>query len=263
MTTQQYSVIGGVLLLFLVLYLGCDTKPPKQAQVEKSRVLQAEATDVNVLMREAHDKLSSSDLGVIQILQENLAAATVDSLKMPILEQLSSTWMASGHPAIAGHFAQQIAEIASTDEAWAITGTTFYLGIRRSEDEKTRTFCSQRAVKAFENAISINPAEVKHQVNLALTYTELPPANEPMKGILMLRELEQSFPESVLVQTTLARLAVQTGQFDRAQVRLDKALALEPDNKTAVCLAAQVYANLGDEAKAARFDQQCQRLTAQ
>jgi hypothetical protein len=263
MTKQQYFTIGGVLLLFLVLYLGCERKAPKQAQVEKSRVLQAEATDVNVLMREAHDKLSSSDLGVIQVLQQDLANAKTDSLKLPILEKLSSTWMSSGHPAIAGHFAQQIAEIANTDEAWAITGTTFYLGIRRSEQEKARTFCSQRAVKAFENAISINPSEVKHQVNLALTYTELPPANEPMKGILMLRELETSFPQSALVQTTLARLAVQTGQFDRAQVRLEKALALEPDNKNAICLAAQVYANLGDEAKAASFDQQCQRLTGQ
>lgn len=257
MTKLQYIVIGSALLLFLVLYFGCETKPPGQQQVEQTRILQAEATDVNVLIREAHDELPVDQLSTIQALQQELGQATEDSLKVEVLKQLSGRWYENGQPAIAGHYAQEIAELEGTEAAWSIAGTTYAICVQRSEADKVRTFCNQRAIKAFESAISLDPNNVSNQVNLALTYTEIPPPNEPMKGVLMLRELEQSFPESALVLTSLARLAIQTSQFDRAIQRLNQALELENDNLNAICLLAQAYAGAGNQAEAKAYDERC------
>ena len=260
MTRQQYILIGSVTLLFLILYFACETKPPGQQQVEQSRLLQTEATDVNLLMREAHDELPASQLSTIQAIQQELAAAETDSSRIDILQQLSGRWYENGYPAIAGHYAQEIADLQGTEDAWSICGTTYAICVQRAEEDKVRQFCNQRAITAFENAISLNPNQVRHQVNLALTYTENPPPNEPMKGVLMLRELEQSFPESPIVYTTLAQLAVRTGQFDRAIQRLNQALELEPENLNAICLLAQAHAGAGNAAEAQAFEQQCRNM---
>lgn len=260
MSRQQYILIGSVTLLFLILYFACETKPPGQQQVEQSRLLQAEATDVNVLIREAHDKLTASQVSTIQAIQQEFAQTSEDSARVDILQQLSGRWYENGYPAIAGHYAQEIADIEGSEEAWSIAGTTYAICVQRAEDDKVRQFCNQRAITAFENAISLNPNEVRHQVNLALTYTDAPPANEPMKGVLMLRELEQTFSESPLVYTSLAKLAIRTGQFERAIQRLSQALEIEPNNLNAICLLAQAYAGTGNVAEAQAFDQQCQNM---
>jgi cytochrome c-type biogenesis protein CcmH/NrfG len=84
-----------------------------------------------------------------------------------------------------------------------------------------KAFCNQRAVQAFENAISLNPDNASHRLNLALTYTEMPPEDNPMKGILLLRELQEQYPENTQVLNALGRLAIQTGQYARAVERLD------------------------------------------
>lgn len=260
MTRQQYILIGSVTLLFLVLYFACETKPPGQQQVEQSRLLQAEATDINLLIREAHDELPASQVSTIQAIQQELAQTSADSARVESLQQLSGRWYENGYPAIAGHYAQEIATITNTEEAWAIAGTTYAICVQRAAEEKVLQFCNQRAITAFENAISLNPDEVRHQVNLAMTYTELPPANEPMKGVLMLRELEGTFPESPLVFTSLAKLAIRTGQFERAIQRLTQALELGPDNLNAICLLAQAHAGAGNAAEAKAFQERCQNM---
>ena len=73
MTIKHWAAISAFLLLFLVMYLGCDTKPPEQVAIEKSRALNAESTDITNLEREAMASLEGiaandiCDIGWIQI----------------------------------------------------------------------------------------------------------------------------------------------------------------------------------------------------
>ena len=91
MTRLQYILIGSVTLLFFVLYFACETKPPGQQQVEQTRLLQTEATDVNLLIREAHEKLSASQVSTIQAIQQELAQTNADSARVEILQHLSGS----------------------------------------------------------------------------------------------------------------------------------------------------------------------------
>jgi predicted Zn-dependent protease len=132
--------------------------------------------------------------------------------------------------------------------------------VQRSEEEKVRAFCTNNAVEAFENAISLNPSNISHQVNLALLYAENPPSDNPMKGITMLLDLNREHPENVLVLNNLARLAIRTGQYDRAIERLEKARSIEPDNANTSCLLAQAYEGSGNTEQAEAFGEQCRKL---
>lgn len=262
MTKAQYGLSGSALLLFFLLYFGCKTKPPAQQELEKSRLLNAEQTDVNVLLKEAKGSMTSGQQAEVFLLEEALAAVAEaeDTAKIETYKQLASKWFSLGHPGISGHYAQEIAEVENTEEAWSIAGTTYTICVQRAEVEKVRDFCTKRAIQSFESAISLNPANVQHKVNLALCYTENPPADNPMKGILMLRTLDDENPEDALINTSLARLAIQTGQYDRAIQRLQTVLQNEPANNTANCLIGQAYEKAGKAEEAVPFIEKCNTI---
>ena len=257
LSRTQLAVILGALGLILVLYFGFATKPPAQRQVEATRALNAESTDVTLLIREAHEALSAAQNATIAALEQNLEQAAVDSVRVEVLKQLSGQWYEVDQPAISGFYAQEVAQVLNTEEAWSIAGTTYAICLQRTQEERVREFCSNRAVQAFESAISLNPQNVAHKVNLALTYTDHPPADNPMRGVLMLRELQEQYPENPLVLVSLGRLAIRTGQYQRAVQRLQQALAIEPGNRNALCLMAQAYEGLGDQKLARAYNERC------
>lgn len=257
MTNLQYIVIASAISLFLILYFGCEIKPHGQEALEKTRALAAKSTDINTLLMEAKAQISAKESANILALEQEMATISADSSKVELYKQLSSQWYRLEHPAIAGFYAEQIAEIHGTEEAWSIAGTTYSIGIQRTPAGKVRDFCTDGAVKAFENASSLNPEEVAHKTNLALVYTDNPPQENPMKGILMLVDLNKQHPENVSVLMNLGRLAIKTGQYDRAIVRLDEAIRLDADNSDAICLLVKAYKGLGNMAKMQEYQQKC------
>jgi tetratricopeptide (TPR) repeat protein len=263
MTKLQYGYLVGSVILFVILYFGCDTKAPGHDQIETTRELSIETVNVQSLIKSAQNSLSSSSLSAIGLVEEELSGLsdTDTSRRIELLKQLSGRWYEASQPAIAGHYAEEIALLENNESAWSIAGTTYAICAQRSDAADVRSFCANRAAMAFQHAISFAPDDVSHQINLALTYTENPPASEPMKGILMLRELQTKFPENVSILNSLAKLALKTNQFDRALQRLRQAEALEPDNPATLCMLAKAYEGTGDQANATLYQQKCDRST--
>ncbi len=253
---QHYATIVVSIIILLVLYFGFDVVPKEQKKAERSRSLSVEATSVQNLILEAKQELGP-EFGVIEALNMELNEENNDSLKVDKLKNLSSNWYKLGFPAISAYYAEEIAGIMQDEEAWSIAGTTYLIALKESEKEKTKTWSFNRAIRAFENAISQNPDNLDHRINLALTYIEKPLPDDPMKGILLLRELNQQNPKSVKVLTQLGRLSLTTNQVDNALKRLLQAEELEPDNKNILCLLAQAYEMAGDTTKAKDYNNKC------
>lgn len=252
---QTVISIGAVVMLF-VMYFGCDTKPPKQKEIEKSRTMNAESTGIGVLEKEAKDTLNKSDLGFIAALESEIQKAESDTAKITGLKRLSSNWFRLRRPDIAGFYAEEVAKKTEDEQSWSIAGTTYNLCIQRIEAQKIKDFCTKRAVNAFESAISLNPDNTAHRVNLALCYTENPPQNNPMKGVLLLVDLVKQYPEDPLVLSNLGRLAIKTGQWGKAKERLEAALKFAPGNKNITCMLAETYSQLKDP-QAEAFAKKC------
>lgn len=258
MNKNQYIAIGAAVVLFLVLFLGFDTVPAKQKDLEKSRSLSFETTSIANLMNEAMPKLDKTNASVIEAMNLELNKAEPDTLKkIEVLKSLSGTWYELGYPAIAGSYAQDIAELLKTEEAWSISGTTYAICVKNTDEEKAKEFCSKRAIKAFENAISLNPDAIEPRINLAICYVDNPEKDNPMQGILMLRDLNTQYPQNVAVLNQLGKLAIQTNQIERALERLEMAIEFEPENKNTICLLADAYQQAGNQVKADEYHKKC------
>jgi len=259
MNKSQIATIVCFLGLFLTLYFGCETKSVDQIRSEKSRALNFENISPNTLVDRARALLSDEDLAYIQSLEFERKQARDDSTSLYYLEQLASSWYTRQHEEVSGIYAQEIAEKTDSENAWSITGTTFALCIQRSEDAEVKEFCFNRAVKAFEKAISYNPDRVDHQVNLALCYVEKPAEENPMKGILMLLDLNKKNPENIPILNQLGKLGMETNQIDKAIGRFTKVLSLDPQNRDANCFLYQIYSKQGNESLANKHLEQCNK----
>ena len=261
MSKTQLLVLSFVGLLFLLLYFGFDTKPKAQKQVEIERSQNAESTSINSLLLTAKDNLKPEQAGGVLLAEAKLSEAKTDVEKTEAYKELSSAWYKINHFAIAGFYAEEVAKVENTDQAWSIAGAIYNRGTNLEKEEKNKDFCIDRAITAFENAISLDPTDVTHRANLAVCYAEHPPQDNPMKGVKMLLDLNTKNPENVAVLSSLGRFGIQTGQFEKAVARLEKALNLEPNNIKVNCLLAQAYEGTGNIDKANTFNNICQSLT--
>ncbi len=263
MSKLQLIVVSSAVLLLGILYFGFDTKTKSQSKVEQSRSLTKESTGIQSLLKDAKSKLQPAQILNIQELEQVINdEATDETQRIETLKKLSGAWYDYQFPEVAGFYAEEIAGQVNDDQVWSIAGTTYALGLKQSKEEKVRDYCMGRAVKAFENAISLNPDNIDHQVNLAICYTDSPPQDNPMKGILMLVDLVKKHPENVGVLTNLGRLAIQTGQFEKAVQRLEKAVSLEANNPKSICLLAEAYKGLGKNEEANEYIEKCRSFSS-
>lgn len=260
MKRSQIALIFTCIILFFALYFGFDTKPKAQTQLEQSRALNFESTDIRVILSEAKAKLSSRENGLIGLHEMELQQADDDTLRAERFENLAREWYTIGYPEISGYYAEEIAKLRNSATSWGIAGTTFTLCLKNKTEEKIKSYCKLHATQAFENAISEDPDNIDHRLNMALLFVESPPGNNPMKGIQMLLGLNEDYPDDVKVLNQLGRLAIQTNQWEKALERLSHALKIEPNNRSTICMIYKVYESLQQNSEAARFKKRCSEL---
>lgn len=235
-----------------------STIPKEQKAVGMSRATNIEATGIQNIVTSSKKALSKEQLNIIEALQTEYHDAKSDNDKTERAKSMASKWYEFGVPIVSGYFAEEIAKIQNTKEAWSIAGTTYQIGMKSSSEEKEILFAKGRAVKAFENAISLSDNNINDKINLALIYVDNPDTN-PMQGIQMLLKLNENNPDNVQIMNKLARLAIRTNQTEKAIIRLEKAIGLEPENNNSICLIAQAYAQAGNEVKAKEFQDKCKK----
>jgi tetratricopeptide (TPR) repeat protein len=258
---QQLIFIGSAVFLVLVMYFGCDRIPNNHKNSQKETVsARGKDADIQQLIQSAKTKLSSDQASNITSLEQQVQVANSDTAKSTLFKRLSGAWYRTEQKTLAGYFANQVAAIDKTEQSWNIAGSTLFEGIRESENEELKKYCTENAAKAFENALALNPKSIEYQISLALCYTENPPQDNPMKGILMLRDLDTKNPSNPQILFQLAKLAMRTNQYDRAIQRLEQILKISPKSPEAVCLLSDAYAGAGNKEKSAAFAKQCEGL---
>ncbi|HFB99663.1 MAG TPA: hypothetical protein ENJ53_02550, partial [Phaeodactylibacter sp.] len=122
MSKTQLLVLFMAVLLFSVLYFGFDTKPETQKEIENTRTLNKESTSINSLLMTAKKELKPENAREVLLAEAQFDEAKTDSTKTEAYKALSSAWYQINRFAIAGFYAEKVANAENTDEAWSIAG---------------------------------------------------------------------------------------------------------------------------------------------
>jgi len=258
MNRQQTILVLFFVALFFTMYFGCDYVPKNHAKAEKTEKVSKEQIGDQKMIEEAKAVLSPEQLSNLGFLEQQIQSSESDTAKVTALKKLSGEWYKLKNSAISGIYARMVAEAEPTEKAWIIAGSMFQDGYLQAEGDDSRQYCSENAVMAFEKAVEINPENIDNRISLALCFTDNPPQDNPMKGILMLRELDSKYPSNPKVLFQLAKLAMRTNQFDKAIARLEQILNVQPGNASAICMLADAYKAGGKDDKAKLFAKKCE-----
>ena len=257
---QRSQVISIALFigLFSILYFACSTKTKEQEAVEKSRAENLEILNIDRINADAIKGISGPNRLQVTEWIDSLALLSVEEDKVRIYEQIASLWYNEGRPLLSAYYAEKIADLKNTEETWQITGTSYLIAAQRLQDDREKQYAVQRSRLALEKAISLNASNIENRINLALTYVEQPLESNPMKGILMLVDLNKENLDNIPVLMQLGRLAMGTNQLDKAVERLSRVTELDPDNRQAHCYLEEIYTKQGKMEEAAREKQFCE-----
>ncbi|HMG16822.1 MAG TPA: tetratricopeptide repeat protein [Saprospiraceae bacterium] len=259
MTKHQIIIVSTAILLTGVLYFAVDTKLKKTDKQESIIKEDGELSNFDQVINIQKDSISAESKKEIEFVEKSLLNTSTDSMKLELLKKLASLWYKEGKAVVSAYYAEKIAEKENTAEAWQIAGTTYRLGIQNTNNEKLKDLSSQRAVKTLETAIKLDSAKITYKIQLAMVYVDRPLQNNPMKGILMLRDLNEKYPDQPGVILQLGQLAMRTGQYEKAIERFKKALTLLPKESNIYCLLADAYTAKGDNVASFEAAKKCKK----
>lgn len=228
----QITVVTGaasLLLILVVLHLMGYTVPTtKKGQPTADNP--ADFLTEEIVLADARNTLDSSQTAWLTYLdQEKAQAATIED-EAEVLKLISRTWYENGNYLASGYYAKKVAELLQTGEAWSIAGTTYAAAFNAGKENDIKKLAAQKAIEAIGKAKTLQPDSLQHRINEGLMYLELSTVDAtvmPMKGVRLLQQLDQEFPNNVRVNMTLGRLsATRSGDLAKAKPRFEKVLEI-------------------------------------
>ncbi len=153
-------------------------------------------------------------------------------------------------PHIAAYF-EEIKNLQSDiDTIWFNIGKNYYSTLGFISDPVIAEQLIASAARCFNKALSLNDKNKDAKIMLASCYVQ---TNNPMLGVKMLREIEKTDSNNVLLQMQLAEFSLRSNQLDRAIQRYQKALQLDSNRTEIYAYLSEIYMQKKDTLQSIYF----------
>lgn len=221
-------------ILVGVLFFAFSNKPPKISAFD-------------VFREELLDSLDLSNEEKIISFQKQLNRTSADE-KNEILVELAHQWEHAGYLSIAGDYLRQHADRAPSYEGYMQAGDMLFKALTTDTAETMQVNLVYGARYCYEKAMEIRPGDTDAQIGLATVLVQ--GTNEPMKGILMLREIVSKDPGNIKANMELGKFSMMSGQYDKAIERFAAVLQKDSLHLQSRYFLAEGYLGLKDTSNA-------------
>ncbi len=236
-TKAQLAAILGAIALLVLLLFARKTGAPESSKKSES------PAKGYFSMEHYIDSVKNTLSNSSQMLLSKQAALQNPSA----FDSISRLWKSFNNAGIEAYYLKQFSLKQNIGENWNKTGETFYKASRFAKDPMKRYFIDE-ALQAFTKSIELDSNQLTAKVNLGICYVES--TQEPMKGIMLLREVVAKDSTNIDAQLNLGLFAVQSGQYDKAIERFKKIIRSNPNYAEAYLYLGQTYANTGKKKEA-------------
>jgi tetratricopeptide (TPR) repeat protein len=262
--SKQVLLLAAGVVMVACLFLFAETKPPVKANGGAMPPMSGNASssgaeiDFNSILAKAKGTLTSGQLDSLSTLDLQLKKVRGDKEQQRMLENLAAAWEKTGNVLVAGKYYAQAAAIDNDKSLLDKAANLFYTGFPTTTDSLARTFGAQEGVKAFQQLAKIDSTNFSYPIHEAVCYID--GLGNVMQGVLLLKGVEAKDPDNKEMNLILGRLAVVSGQYDKAIARLEKLTKLDPTNAEAFYHLAEAYRAVGRTDDAIKSLEQCKKL---
>ena len=251
MKKAQWIVIGVGVLLVAGLYRFGRTSPFKN-EINKAAqaTVQNELTSDSILFQ-SKKILNPEQITWMNNLEQSVIRGDVKNQKLDVFHQLAHFWKDSVK--IFEPYALYEAEAArleNSEKTLTFAAHLFLENLRNEPNDRLKKWKALQAKDLFERSLRINDKNDSTMVGLGACYIFGNIADNPMEGILKVRQVVEKDSTNVFAQMVLGHGSLVSEQYDKAIDRFGKVLALQPGNLEAILMTAEVYERKADKANA-------------
>lgn len=238
---------GQVLLLIgaLALVVGLAVMPTVVVDNDREQV----TSDANA-SEDKHVSLSDEAIQQLDVLRQEFSGASTPSDKMLALDSLVSAFVTYQKYDSAAKYAEAYAKEYPSFQSNLKAGDLFYEAFNYAVSKDKAIAMGKKARGYYESLLEENPNELDLKVKMGVT---LMTSENPMTGVLMIREVLEEDPSNRNALFQLGVLSIQSGQLEKAESRFEKLVELYPDDEEAMYYLAVVYAEDGHEQEASKL----------
>jgi len=180
----------------------------------------------------------------------------VGGQKTHVLHQLASFWRDSIHlfePY--AWYSGEAARLENSEKSLTFAAQLFLNNLKTEGNQSLKKWKALQAKDLFERSLKLNSANDSAQVGLGATYLFGNFADNPMEGILKIRQIIERDSTNVYALITLAEASVLSGQSEKAIERFEKVVLLQPDNLEAILSLADIYEREGNKKETIKWYQ--------
>ena len=265
MKRQQLLVAGTGALLLLVLYYFGRTVPPLKKPVmqavgsgrDNSAQPLPKAIDLQDILQTASARLTPAQMAYTTRLQNSVVRGDVKDQQIKADHQLSVFWRDSVQNGflLSAYYLGESAKLENSEKSLTFAAQLFLQGLREQDDPALKSWMAKRAKELFEKALVLNPQSDSLKVGLgasAIFDGAAGDVQETMQGVQQILEVARRDSSNMYAQFMLGLGGIESGQFDKAIVRLETVIRHEPGNVEARLLLAATDQQTGDKAGALR-----------
>lgn len=272
MKPLHYIVIVAALALTGALYFGGNTTAPKKAAPAAGPMAeggtpgerQAAGLDIpapanfDSLLIVAKRKLSPAAQAEIGRQESTITRGDVQAQQILAYEMLGKLWLQHKNRPIAAHYFGKSGKLENSQKKLNFAAHLFSEELHGEKDKHVRQWMAEEAIACYQQSISLNPDNDTTRIDLAEVY--ISGTGETMKGIEQLLTIVRKDSTNIPANMILGRMAVESGQLDKAIQRGNTILSVDKGNVEAYWFLAEAYKRKGDAAKAKELLNEAKRL---
>ena len=241
------------LLLFSVLYFFTPRFTAKESN-NPSQSTENQVVTTESILNTAKLALSESQkISLLSIENQLIKAKNAqDSLKS--YKALTKFWADSAQKlAPYLYFSYSAALLENSEKSLTFAAQLYIDNLVTEGDPAMQHWLAEQAKDLLEKALVINPNNDSSKIGLGACYIFGNISNNPMEGILPIREIVQKNPNNLYAQMILGLGGKKSGQLDKAIERFLLIVNKDPENLEAIFHLAECYEMHNDKPNAVKW----------
>ena len=252
MKKQQLILLAGATVLFCVIYFFGKTTPPKKATAAS---VAADSTyNIQKVLEASRSQLTADQRSRLAQLENSVVRGNVREQKAEIYKQIAAFYRDTAHLLLPfAYYTGEAAKLENSEKSLTFAARFFLENARKQDDEGLKKWMANESKELFEKALVLDPGNDSLKVGLGSCYIFGNIADNPMQGIMMIREVAERDPSNMYAQYMLGVGGLMSGQLDRAIDRLSIVASKQPDNVEVKLMLAEAYERKGDKQNAVKW----------
>ena len=256
MIKQQWFLISAGLLLLFGLYFFGKTVNPKKITPESVANTSAQVSNLSTedVLAKSKQNLNAEQVQKLTQLENSVVRGDVHNQQLKIDQQLAEYWTDSLHnEQLGAYYAGEAAKLESSEKNLTFAAHLLLSNMLATNDAAMQHWLATQAKELFESALKLNPDNDSSKIGLGACYMFGNISENPMQGILAIREIAEKNPGNIYAQMMLGLGGIQSGQLDKAIERFKNVIKMQPGNVEAILDLAQAYDRKGDKINAVKW----------